>query len=162
MAGIFSHFVGEMLCFRLMDLREYQQNFAQIGFGKKLPTAVYVYRADGEHDFRTELAALLAQLVTAFQVGPEFNAVKFRTNELKISFLGYPRFFEDSHPALRHAITIDLVRGKARQTDYADNPAGVHRCQNDAYRHRSCVPKPVCRASRAYEAADVHAAPGKN
>ena len=64
----------------------------------------------------------MAQVVAAFQVGPEFNVIKFRTDELKISFLSYPRFFDDPHPALRHAITIDLVRGKARHTDYADNP----------------------------------------
>lgn len=105
-----------------MDLREYQRQVALIGFGKRLPTAVYVYRADDGHDFGKELRDLVAQLVAGYQVGPEFNVVKFRTDELKISFLCYPRFFEDPHPALRHAITIDLVRGKARHMDYANNP----------------------------------------
>lgn len=36
--------------------------------------------------------------------------------------LAYPAFESDPHPALRHAITIDLAAGKARHTDYADNP----------------------------------------
>ena len=38
------------------------------------------------------------------------------------SLMCYPRFFENPHPALRHAVTIDLVSGKARHTDYAGNP----------------------------------------
>lgn len=42
---------------------------------------------------------------------------------------GYPRFFDDPHPTPRHAVTIDLVRGKARHTDYANNrnPPILHR-----------------------------------
>lgn len=46
---------------------------------------------------------------------------KFRTDELKVSFLSYPTFMEDPHPALRHAVTIDLVTGRVRHTDYAGN-----------------------------------------
>ncbi len=36
---------------------------------------------------------------------------------------------EDAHPALRHAVTIDLASGKARHTDYAENlnPPILHR-----------------------------------
>ena len=59
----------------------------------------------------------------------KYNVIKFRTDELKISFLCYPDFLADAHPALRHAVTIDLVTGKARHTDYADNhnPPILHR-----------------------------------
>src|SRR5690606_14799750 len=62
-------------------------------------------------------------------VGPEFNLIKFRTNELKVSFLSYPDFMDAPHPSLRHAITIDLATGKARHTDYARNlnPPILHR-----------------------------------
>ena len=48
---------------------------------------------------------------------PEFNVVKFRTDELKLSFLSYPEVLDDAHPALRHAVTIDLVSGRVRHTD---------------------------------------------
>ena len=47
----------------------------------------------------------------------------------RLSFLSYPDFESDPHPALRHAITIDLAMGKARHTDYAGNanPPILHR-----------------------------------
>lgn len=111
-----------------MQLEGYQTLLAGLPFGKRLPTAVYVFR-EGMATLGAELDLLVAQVVGAFQVGPEFNVIKFRTDELKISFLCYPRFFEDPHPALRHAITIDLVRGKARHSDYGENlnPPILHR-----------------------------------
>lgn len=90
--------------------------------------AVYVYRGDGVA-LGEELDRLVAQVGIAFEIGTEFNVVKFRTDELKVSLLCYPDFFEAPHPALRHAITIDLVRGKARHIDYAGNlnPPILHR-----------------------------------
>jgi hypothetical protein len=93
-----------------------------------LPGALYVTRNEAS-DFGPELNQLLAQLETVFEVGPEFNLIKFRTDELKVSFLCYPDFMDDPHPALRHAITIDLISGKARHTDYAANlnPPILHR-----------------------------------
>ncbi len=111
-----------------MTLTEYQQYVAALAFGKRLPMAVYVYRGE-RASFGEGLDRLVAQVLAAFQVGPEFNVVKFRTDELKVSLLCYPRFFDDPHPALRHAITIDLVRGKARHADYAENhnPPILHR-----------------------------------
>lgn len=104
-----------------MRLADYQQLLNRIPFGKRLPTAIYAFRGEGCL-FGDELERFVAQVVATFQVGPDFNVVKFRTDELKVSFLSYPHFFDNPHPALRHAITIDLVRGRARHTDYADNP----------------------------------------
>ncbi len=97
-------------------------------FGKRLPTAVYVFR-EASSDFGPELNQLLAILATQHDLGEEFNVIKFRTDELKVSFLSYPDFLKDAHPALRHAVTIDLVIGRARHTDYADNlnPPILHR-----------------------------------
>jgi hypothetical protein len=104
-----------------VDLQLYQKCVSSLGFGKRLPGALYVLRGEGI-DFGAELDQLLEQLVAVFAVGPEFNLIKFRTNELKVSFLYYPDFMADPHPSLRHAITIDLVSGKSRHTDYAGNP----------------------------------------
>ena len=68
-------------------------------------------------------------MVRKYGIGAEFHVVKFRTDELKISFLSYPDFFVEAHPALRHAVTLDLVTGKARHTNYAGNvnPPILHR-----------------------------------
>ena len=111
-----------------MTLHEYQDHLSRISHGKRLPSALYVFR-DTANDFDPKLNQLLAQLAVVFEVGPEFNLIKFRTDELKLSFLSYPDFMDDPHPTLRHAVTIDLASGKARHTDYADNlnPPILHR-----------------------------------
>lgn len=104
-----------------MTLNEYKASVAALQFGKRLPNAVYVFRAT-ESDFGTELTALVGLLVSRFGFGDEFNVIKFRTDELKLSFLSYPNFLEDAHPALKKSITIDLATGRRRDTDYEGNP----------------------------------------
>lgn len=111
-----------------MNLGEYREQIAQIRCGKRVHNALYVHRY-GLADIGGSLGAVLDHVVGKYQVSTEFNLVKFRTDELKLSFLAYPDFETDPHPALRHAITIDLAAGKARHTDYADNvnPPILHR-----------------------------------
>jgi hypothetical protein len=111
-----------------MDLHDYKRRVEQLSFGKKLPTAAYVFR-DGRTSLGEALDGLVSQVVVAFQIGPEFNVLKFRTDELKVSFLSYPDFFDEAHPALRKAVTIDLRSGKARVSDYRGNlnPPILHR-----------------------------------
>ena len=111
-----------------MNLQQYRDCLEKLTFGKRLPGALYAVRQEGS-DFGPELNQLLAQLAMVFKVGAEFNLIKFRTDELKVSFLSYPDFIDDPHPALRHAVTIDLASGKARHTDYAENlnPPILHR-----------------------------------
>ncbi len=111
-----------------MDLREYQNLVLRICFGKRLPTAVYVH-LDRRTSLGEKLDQLVGHVVSSYRIGPEFNFLKFRTDDLKVSFLSYPRFFEDPHPVLCKAVTIDLRSGKARHTDYAANlnPPILHR-----------------------------------
>lgn len=111
-----------------MDLHEYRRLIEKLDFGKKLPAAVYVYRG-AEVLLGENLDRLVGQVVLTFQIGSEFNVLKFRTDELKVSFLSYPGFFDEAHPVLRKALTIDLVTGKARHSDYAGhlNPPILHR-----------------------------------
>jgi hypothetical protein len=111
-----------------MTLTQYQFLVQEISFGKRLPNAVYVFWETGA-DFGKELRLLLATLAARHELGPQYNLIKFRTDELKISFLSYPTFMEEAHPALRHALTVDLATAKARHTDYANNhnPPILHR-----------------------------------
>jgi hypothetical protein len=111
-----------------VKLRAYQECLERLSFGKRLPGALYAARDEGS-DFGPELNQLLLQLAMVFEVGPEFNVIKFRTEELKVSFLAYPEFMDDPHPALRRAVTIDLAAGKSRRTEYAHNlnPPILHR-----------------------------------
>jgi hypothetical protein len=111
-----------------VNLADYRACVEQLPYGKRLPGAVYVLREEGTK-FGEPLDGLIGRLVVKYQISPEFNVIKFRTDELKVSFLSYPDFFNDAHPALRHAIAVDLVTGRARHTDYADNinPPILHR-----------------------------------
>ena len=111
-----------------MTLIEYKAQLGNIPYGKQLPSAIYVYR-EADSDFGHKLNQILAILETQHGLDAKFNVIKFRTDELKLSFLCYPDFLVEAHPALRHAVTIDLVTGKARHTDYADNhnPPILHR-----------------------------------
>lgn len=111
-----------------MTLLEYQSLIGNIPFGKRLPNALYILR-DSETNLGQELNQILQILAIQHELGDQYNLIKFRTDELKLSFLSYPEFMQEAHPALRHAVTIDLVTGKARRTDYAGNhnPPILHR-----------------------------------
>ena len=111
-----------------MDLAEYKEHVKRIPYGKRVHTALYLFREEVTN-LGEDLDLLLAGIVKRCEISAEFNVVKFRTDELKISILAYPEFLSEAHPALRHAITIDLATGKARHTDYADNanPPILHR-----------------------------------
>jgi DNA phosphorothioation-associated putative methyltransferase len=111
-----------------MKLCEYQAALSQIGFGKKVQTSLYLYR-DEELKFAEPMRSRLARVVEDLQVPAEFNVIKLRTDELKISLLSYPEFFSEAHPMLKRAITVELLTGKPRHSDYSDklNPPILHR-----------------------------------
>lgn len=104
-----------------MNLAEYLAQIDQIPYGKRLPTALYVYREEST-SFGEVIDALLAKAVARCGADARHNIIKFRLNELKLSFLSYPKFLTDPHPSLAHGITVDLVSGRSRHTDYTDNP----------------------------------------
>jgi hypothetical protein len=104
-----------------MNLAEYERWIGAISFGKRLPGAVYVYW-DRESSLEPELDRLVQTLVTTFNIDETFNVIKFRLGELKISFLSYPGFLVEPHPALHRAMMIDLAKWKARLIDYGSNP----------------------------------------
>ncbi len=111
-----------------MNLDGYRALVEAISFGKRLPMAVYVFRASGGGLGQT-LDALVGKWVERYQIPAELNVIKFRTDELKVSFLAYPTFESEGHPALVLALTIDLITGRARRTDYGknSNPPILHR-----------------------------------
>ena len=104
-----------------MNFDTFRRLIERIPYGKRLPTALYVYR-DEKASFGEELDRLLSRLMVDHGADGRFNVVKFRLDELKLSLLSYPDFLDHPHPSLRQAITIDLARGKVRHTDYSDNP----------------------------------------
>ncbi|MDA1273588.1 MAG: DNA phosphorothioation-associated putative methyltransferase [Verrucomicrobia bacterium] len=111
-----------------MNLAEYKQLLAAIPYGKRLPSALYLYR-DEPLQLGDAIETLVQRAAISCGATQLYNVLKFRLDELKVSFLAYPDFLDDPHPALRHAITIDLTTGKHRETDYAGNinPPILHR-----------------------------------
>ena len=78
------------------------------------------------------------QLLSACTKGaPEFwsgtiegaNIIKLYYSQPMISYLGYPTFDSEGHPALVGALTVDLGTRKVRYRDFSrvDNPPVLHR-----------------------------------
>lgn len=57
------------------------------------------------------------------------NIIKLHRNEATISYLGYPRFERDAHPALSFAVVVHLATQRFDQRSYAssNNPPILHR-----------------------------------
>lgn len=96
--------------------------------GKLLPNTLYVHVS--------ALPALDPQLQRyesyARLAAPQLEApvlVKFSTDKPKISYLFYPDFDTDPHPALQTSIQVDLQSLKVSYRDYStsDNPPVLHR-----------------------------------
>ncbi len=71
----------------------------------------------------------------------EATIVKFRRDEPKISYLCYPRFDRDAHPALAESVSVHLqtFAVRTRRYDQSPNPPILHRKEcflaNDHPRH---------------------------
>ncbi|MGB3208385.1 MAG: DNA phosphorothioation-associated putative methyltransferase [Crinalium sp.] len=96
--------------------------------GKRLPTALYVH---------VSALAELDPLLRTYEgcasrtIGRMDGAtlIKFHTNKPKISYLFYPDFDTDPHPALQTSMQIDLQDLNVRYRDYSksQNPPILHR-----------------------------------
>ncbi|XWK88021.1 MAG: DNA phosphorothioation-associated putative methyltransferase [Phormidium sp.] len=121
--------VSDELLFRLEEPGAIETCCLQSAIGKKLPNALYVHICCIE-----KLDPLLRLHYDRFLsiVGTQIdqaNIVKFHTNESKISFLFYPEFDTDPHPALQASIQVDLKDSSINYRSYssADNPPILHR-----------------------------------
>jgi DNA phosphorothioation-associated putative methyltransferase len=101
----------------------------QLGFGKKLPTALYLARPQQQWSLPTILMAEIRRAEVAAKPDPNWNLLKIHTNEAALTFLSYPDFDEDPHPALAEATKINLNTGSVVRTDYRSrsNPPILHR-----------------------------------
>ncbi len=96
--------------------------------GKKLPTAFYVHISA----LATLNPVLIIYEKCARQNIPNIDKatlVKFQLHQPKISYLFYPDFDTDAHPALQTSIQINLETGEVKYFDYSnsENPPVLHR-----------------------------------
>jgi DNA phosphorothioation-associated putative methyltransferase len=108
---------------------EYRQALDALPYGKRLPGAVYLLDPRDDPGIPPLLRITVAELRRRLDISPAFNLLKFHTASPKISFLSYPDFEKDPHPALAETVIVDLVTGKSRRDDYRSraNPPILHR-----------------------------------
>ena len=96
--------------------------------GKLTPSAIYV------HESALESLPPLLRLYEGCARGyigrvEGANLIKLHTGEPKVSYLSYPDFDSDPHPALAEGMTVHLQTFRVRERDYrgSRNPPILHR-----------------------------------
>ena len=111
-----------------MEFAAYKKAVESLRIGKRLPDATYLHESTFPQ-ISEDLAHFTLTVAAEYAGGLSWNVAKYSRRDFKISLLSYPTFLDDSYPALAGSITVDLVRGKSRKTDYShsDNPPILHR-----------------------------------
>lgn len=112
-----------------MVKERFSKQAEQLGFGKTLPTAIYIARPLAGWPVSEQLAAQIRRAEVAAKPDPDWNLLKIHTNEAALTFLTYPDFDEDPHPTLAEATKINLNTGSVVRTHYRarSNPPILHR-----------------------------------
>jgi DNA phosphorothioation-associated putative methyltransferase len=117
-----------------MTFSALKEHLKSLPCGKRLNHSVYITENSlAEAD---EAAyKFVEDLKSRIEAGPEYNIIKFFTNEFKISYLSYPDFFDVPHPALKKSITLNVATGKTRKFNYEKslNPPILHRKETFLY-----------------------------
>ena len=111
-----------------MDLSEFKRQIDILRYGKRLPEATYIARY-ADWSSTAPLHSEIQRAESAAQPPEGWNLLKLHTKEYAITFLSYPDFDENPHPALAHATKINLNSGRVVRTDYSQraNPPILHR-----------------------------------
>ena len=111
-----------------MEFAAYKKAVGSLRIGKCLPDATYLHESAFPH-ISEDLVHFTLTIAAQYAGGLTWNVAKYSRRDFKVSLLSYPTFLNDSYPTLAGSITVDLVRGKSRKTDYShsDNPPILHR-----------------------------------
>jgi DNA phosphorothioation-associated putative methyltransferase len=96
--------------------------------GKKLPTALYVHISAVKF-LKSTLQLFDSKARTFLPENYIFTLIKFSYDRPKISYLFYPEFDIDPHPALHTSIQVNLATQTVQIRDYynSSNPPILHR-----------------------------------
>jgi DNA phosphorothioation-associated putative methyltransferase len=108
--------------------KEFHRYVGVLPYGKTLPGARYIFRPNG-NNLSGAFLTVVKRAETAASPPPDWNLLKLHTNEFAVTFLSYPEFDTDPHPALAEATKINLNTGSVIRTDYRAraNPPILHR-----------------------------------
>ena len=96
--------------------------------GKRTPSAIYVH--ESALDSLPPLLRLYEGCARGYIGRVEgANVIKLHTDEPRVSYLSYPDFDSDPHPALAEGMTVHLQTFRVRERDYrgSRNPPILHR-----------------------------------
>ena len=111
----------------------------QSNVGKKLPNALYIHISTIAF-LSPQLQECDRQARLLLPKSIQFTIIKFNYEQPKISYLFYPDFDNEPHPALHQSIQVDLKAQTVQQRDYYNslNPPILHRKEtfvNSDYPH---------------------------
>jgi DNA phosphorothioation-associated putative methyltransferase len=111
-----------------VNYSQFQSAIAAFPYGKRLPGALYFARPRAK-DVGKDLWEVISRAEVAAQPSPLWNLLKAHTDQYALTFLTYPDFDNDPHPALAEATKINLNTGLVGRTDYRSraNPPILHR-----------------------------------
>jgi DNA phosphorothioation-associated putative methyltransferase len=118
---------GDAFLFQMGNAAIVRTALVGAGLGKVLPDAVYFHR-----DYANQLPSLVKLILfAASQVVGELDheLVKISLDGRKVSYLRYPTFDTDAHPALEYSVKVHLPTATHTFRDYRDseNPPILHR-----------------------------------
>jgi DNA phosphorothioation-associated putative methyltransferase len=120
--------VADRLLFQAGERESIDMSCRDSGIGKKTPTALYVH-VSGLDDLAPVLRVYegCARVLTGQLEGA--NVVKLHRDKPAVSYLWYPTFDDEAHPALAGAFIVYLDTLEVRYRDYtqAENPPILHR-----------------------------------
>lgn len=112
----------------LADLSEVSNQIEKSPVGKILPDDIYIHADSLDH--APEMLQIMVEL--ALMIVPEdlpYNIVKIARNSWHVTFLNYPEFHSDAHPALNGSMKVLLHKNDLKYRDYSksENPPVLHR-----------------------------------
>jgi DNA phosphorothioation-associated putative methyltransferase len=113
-----------------LDLDRFKTACQTSAIGKQLPDALYVHHsAIDQLDLYLQACDRLARTYLERDLDHTLTIVKFSKVKLAISYLHYPEFDTDAHPALQTSTQVDLVQGLVSRRQYSNsrNPFILHR-----------------------------------
>jgi DNA phosphorothioation-associated putative methyltransferase len=150
---------ADRLLFSLGSDDELTRTVKDLSVGKVLPDAVYFHASviPGLSPFLRVYEGC-GTVLTGSVPG---NVIKLHRQQRKVSYLFYPNFDKDPHPALSASLRVDLKTFNIRFTDYRDsgNPPILHRKETLLSSDNPLYPK-FARLTAQEERADLLGVPG--
>ena len=119
---------ADSLLFSIGDHDSLRRAAAASPIGKRTPDAIYVH-IDATDLLPTELRVFLGATDALIGTVPEASLVKAHLDKPRVSYLVYPDFDTDPHPALAESWVVDFRELDVRPHDYRSraNPPVLHR-----------------------------------